>query len=268
MYLHHFGLKHSPLGKDIRQVVPHQAYERLKQRLDNLLQTKGIGLITGAAGTGKTTAVRNWCASLNMHTHQFFYQSDNHFRAFDIYSQLSDALGLEKCHRYSLLWRLLKKELLSLQDNKQITPIWILDEAHHLPNNFLRELPAFLNFSFDTRDVLIIILIGTSEINATINRPAYSALTSRMLFHEQWQALNEFETFKKFIIDAFAQAGTHEMIISNTGLQLIHLSTKGRLRYVHKVLSQSLQRAAKENLNHLPDEIIEQTIEELKSLAG
>src|SRR5579863_7626765 len=169
-YLQHFGLKHDPLGKNIRSTVQSQQSTQLKQKLDWLLQSRGIGLITGDAGTGKTTALREWVNSLNPMTHHVIYQSDNHFQAFDIYSQFAESLGLEKYARYSTLWRALKRELLNLMDNKQLSPIWILDEAHLVPHNFLIELPAFLNFSFDSREIMTIILIGQPSLKAALKK--------------------------------------------------------------------------------------------------
>ena len=266
MYLQQFGLKFDPLGKSISNLVSHAQHDKLSTQLNNLLHTKGVGLITGEAGTGKTTALRGWCKALNPMTHRVFYQSDNHFRAFDIYCQLADSLGLDTYHRYCQLWRVLKTELLNLYDNKQITPLWILDEAHQLPANFLSELPAFLNFSFDTRDIMIIILVGTPKIKALINRSAYSALTSRMLFHMHWEALDDFDGFSQFIVTAFQNAGKQETIISNSGMQLIHMASKGRLRYAHRIITQSLQLASAQNINHLPDDIIESAVNDLQSL--
>lgn len=267
MYLHHFGLKFDPLGKAIKQAVHHQQYDKLTNKLNGLLQTKGIGLITGESGVGKTTALRQWCSTLNQLTHKVIYQADNHFRPFDIYCQLADSLGLEKHHRYCQLWRLLKAELLALHDNKQITPVWILDEADQLPLNFLMELPSFLNFSFDTRDVLIIILSGAPKLKSIIGRSAYSALSSRIFFNFHWQALDDFESFSKFIAVAFQNTGKQEVIISRSGLQLIHMASKGKLRYAHKLITQCLQAAATQNMNHIPDEIIQSVIDELTTLA-
>ena len=264
MYLQHFGLMHDPLGKNIRQTVADEQYGVLANKLNWLLQTKGIGLVTGDAGTGKTTALRKWTEALNPMIYKIIYQSDNHFRAFDIYCQLADNLGLERYHRYCKLWRVLKQELLSLHDDKQLTPIWILDEAHLLPINFLTQLPSFLNFNFDTRDVMIIILIGLPQLSAVLKRSVYSALKSRILFDFYWQPLDDFASFRKFVISAFRQAGKEEVIISDSGLKLIHLASTGRLRDTHKIITQSLQLATEAKLNHLPDNLIESAVANLK----
>lgn len=264
-YLQHFGLKHDPLGKNIHNVVHSHQEEKLVQQLNWLLQTKGVALITGDAGTGKTTVLREWTSTLNPMTHYVIYQSDNHFKAFDIYSQLADNLGLEKYSRYSTLWRALKQELLHLIDHKQLAPIWILDEAHLIPVNFLAELPAFLNFSFDNREVITIILVGLPTLQATLKKSIYSALHSRTLFQFNWQSIDDSNKFREFITEAFKNAGIHDAIISHSGMELIYMASKGRLRYAHRILTQAFQKAAKENCKHLPDEIIQQTIEVLVS---
>ena len=265
MYLQHFGLKFDPLGKASKNHVSHEQYTPLKNKLDQLILNKGIGLITGQPGSGKTTAVRQWVSSLNPLSYEVIYQSDNHFRAFDIYCRLADSLGMEKYHRYSKLWCLLKEEILRRFDEKNIGLVWILDEAHALPNNFLRELPAFLNFSFDSRDVLSIIMIADQSINGTINRSAYAALTSRMLFNYHWQVLNV-DDFETFIIEAFKNAGKEEAILSKTGIRILHMASKGVLRNANKTITLALQIAMSKNLNHLSDECLEESIENLKNL--
>lgn len=261
-YLQHFGLKHDPLGKGIKAAIPSTQQEQLTQKLNWLLQTKGVGVITGEAGTGKTTALREWTQALNPMTHQVMYQSDNHFRAFDIYSQLADQLGLEKFARYSTLWRALKRELLNLIDNKQLSPIWVIDEAHCAPTNFLTELPAFLNFSFDSRDIMTIILVGLPPLQANLRKSIHSALLSRTLFQFTWTAIDDAAQFRDVVTQAFKLAGLNDIILSQSGMQLIYAASKGRLRYAHRILTASLQMAAQNSYNHLPDDLIESVIQD------
>jgi len=267
-YLQHFGLTHDPLGKSSSQPIDNAQYGLLKPRLDWLLQTKGIGLITGEAGVGKTSALRQWTQQLNPLSYKIIYQSDNHFQPFDVYCQLADTLGLERQHRYSQVWRRLKKELLSLYDDKKVTPIWILDEAQQLRPQFLQELPAFLNCSFDSRDIMLIILSGNANLHSMIRRIAYTALASRLQFHFQFKPLETFEEFSQFLTAALEQAGCHQTILSQSAMKLMHMASKGHLRHAHRLLTCCLQLATEQNSNHLPDDIIESAISQLRSTTG
>ncbi len=264
-YLQHFGLKHDPLGKTSTEHLDNEQYRLLKPRLDWLLQTKGIGLITGAAGVGKTTGLRHWTKQLNPLAYKVIYQSDNHFQPFDVYCQFAEMIGLERQHRYSQLWRMLKKELLSLYDDKKITPIWILDEAQHLKPQFLQELPAFLNLNFDTRDIMLIILSGNASLHTMIRRVTFAALASRIQFHFHFKPIETFEIFSQLLVRAFEQAGCHQTILSHSAMKLIHMASKGHLRYAHRLLTCCLQLATEENKNHLPDDIVEKAITLLRS---
>lgn len=264
MYLQHFGLSAAPLGKQAKYIQQPQ-YQPLKQHCDWLLQTKGIGVIYGEAGTGKTAAIRQWQTTLNPHQYRLIYQADNHFPAFDIYSQLAYQLGLETKHRYSLLWRELKQDILQLYDDKHIQLIWVLDEAQQLPHKFLTDLPAFLNFAFDTRDILTIMLIGLPALDTTLNKKVYSALSSRVAFRYHWQSIETLEQFKACVRLAFEQAGKHEMLISDSGFNLLHMACQGRLRQAHTIINRCLQLACQQALNHIPDEVIETAINSIKN---
>ena len=59
MYLQHFGLRHPPLGKDIPEPWDDGALDQLTQRFAWLLQSPGLGLLTGEPGVGKTAALRS-----------------------------------------------------------------------------------------------------------------------------------------------------------------------------------------------------------------
>jgi type II secretory pathway predicted ATPase ExeA len=265
MYLQQFGLKHDPLGKPNENLVDQAQYKALTTQLNWLLESRGVGIITGDVGVGKTTSIKRWSDSLNPHTHKVIYQADNHFKAFDIYRQLAESLGIEGHHRYSRLWRNLKEELLHRYETKKLNTVWILDECQLLPRNFFAELPAFLNFNFDSQNVITIILMGNEHLSVMVKRNIYAAMASRVAFHYRWKPMENFESFAAFILQAFENAGCSQNIMSETGLKLVHIATKGHLRYARRLITRCLQMGAQQNLNHIPDEIIKAAIEDLQS---
>ena len=70
MYLQHFGLRHPPLGKESTELWDDGAMVQFSERFAWLLQSPGIGLITGEPGVGKTAALRQITRHINPHRHQ------------------------------------------------------------------------------------------------------------------------------------------------------------------------------------------------------
>jgi MSHA biogenesis protein MshM len=105
----------------------------LRQRLQNIfneeLQSPGIGLLTGEPGVGKTVVLRSLTHPLNPHRYQVLYQSETDFARVDIYRGLARALGIEPSYRRAQLWRDIKESVHEMVDSKQLTPLWIIDEA-------------------------------------------------------------------------------------------------------------------------------------------
>ena len=85
MDLQHFGLRHSPLGKEAAELWDDGTLGQLAERFAWLLHSPGVGLITGEPGVGKTAALRQLTRGLNPHRYQVIYQAETDFGRLDIY---------------------------------------------------------------------------------------------------------------------------------------------------------------------------------------
>ena len=97
MDLQHFGLRHSPLGKEAAELWDDGALGLLAERFAWLLHSPGVGLITGEPGVGKTAALRQLTRGLNPHRHLVIYQAETDFGRLDIYRGLARALAASWC---------------------------------------------------------------------------------------------------------------------------------------------------------------------------
>lgn len=127
MYRQHFGLRCAPLDKEATSLWDDGALAHLKERFDWLLQSPGIGLLTGEPGVGKTAALRHITRSLNPHRHQIIYTAESDFVRIDLYRSLARGLGLEPSYRRADLWRDIKQRICELVQNRQLQPVWIID---------------------------------------------------------------------------------------------------------------------------------------------
>jgi type II secretory pathway predicted ATPase ExeA len=263
MVLQHFGLKHYPLGKARAELWDDGFLARLNERFTWLLESPGVGLLTGEAGVGKTAALRQLTRALNPHRYQVLYLAETDFGRLDLYRSLALALGLEPVHRRAALWRDIKARIQELADGKRIVPLWIIDEAQNLPLEFFRDLPAFLNFAFDSRDLMVVWLLGHPPLAHTLERAPYAALASRIQVRLQLRPVTDRDRFKALIEHAFNQAGVQHTLLSDSGLELLRQASQGLPRQAGRLIKLAMQLAVPKGLNHLPDELIQQAIEEI-----
>lgn len=264
MYRKYFGLTHAPLGKESKQLWNNNQLAGLKQQFEWLLQSPGIGLLTAEPGLGKTAALRQITCGLNPHQYLIIYVSETSFGHLDFYRQLTVHFGLNQSYRRSQLWRDIKDYVENLYTQKNILPVLIIDEAQNLPPEFLKDFPSFLNFVFDSKDYMTVWLSGHPEFAKTIDRVNNAALASRIQARCILSPISNSEDFKQLLHHGFAQAGCTNTLLSDSGIDLLLMASKGNPRQAHQLIVTALRLATDKKISHLPDEIIINAIEILK----
>jgi MSHA biogenesis protein MshM len=264
MYRQHFGLTAAPLDKGTVELWDDGALAHLEERFLWLLQSPGLGLLTGEPGVGKTAALRRLTSTLNPHRYEVIYLAETDFGRTDLYRSLALALGLEPVYRRAQLWRDLKARILHQVDGKNRLPIWIIDEAQNLPIEFFKDFPAFLNFAFDSRDLMTVWLVGHPVLAQLLNRAPYTALAGRLQVRVQLKPVIERDRFAQLILYALKTAGCQHTLLSDSGLEILRQASQGLPRQAGRILRAAMQRAVPKGLNHLPDDLLQATIEELR----
>ena len=158
-YTARYGLEFNPFLKNSKEVfVDTQEQQETLYRLDYLASTKGFGLLTGAAGRGKTTAIRNWATTLNPSLYKVVYSSLSTLTVSDFYRNLALELGAQPAFRKADNFRLIQEEICRLAIEKRKTPVIIIDEANYINNAVLNDLKILFNFEMDSRDRAVILL--------------------------------------------------------------------------------------------------------------
>ena len=202
--------------------------------------------------------------NLNPHRYQVLYLAETDFGRVDIYRCLAESMGLKPAFRRSTLWRDIKAHILEMVDARQRMPVWILDEAQNLPPEFFRDFPAFLNFAFDSRDLLTVWLVGHPQLAHTLERTAYAALAGRIQARVQLFPAFERERFRDLIDHALRAAGCKHNLLADSGLEILRQTSKGIPRHAGRILRHAMQLAVTKKLNHLPDDLLQAAIEELR----
>ena len=96
MYLRHFALTRLPFETPAHtdELFESNARREAEARLHHLIELKGIGLMTGEVGSGKTTVCRQVAANLHPGLHRVGYVSLTTGNVLDMYKAIAWELGL------------------------------------------------------------------------------------------------------------------------------------------------------------------------------
>ena len=89
MYRKHFALTRHPFDKDLAadDLLESASLAELAARLGHLVDMRGIGLVTGDSGSGKTTTCRRLVAGLHTGLHRVLCVSMTTGNVMDLYNR-------------------------------------------------------------------------------------------------------------------------------------------------------------------------------------
>lgn len=262
-YIVKFGLEYNPFIKNnsANIKVEFMNYKQLLFRLRHLEETKGIGLITGEPGLGKTTALRFWANELNPNIYKVIYIAHSTITIYEFYKQLCDELKIEVYYSKRKNLLNIQKEFLRLYIEKRITPVIILDEANCLSSEILNDLKILFNFDMDSKEPYILLLIGQSVLRNTLNYKANEALKQRISMQYNFEQLTKEES-ENYIMTKLKIAGLNNNIITKEGLNIIIGTSNGIPRNINNIMSNALLLLENKKADIIDDNIAMEACDE------
>ncbi|CAM4413246.1 ATP-binding protein [Paenibacillus alkaliterrae] len=143
-----FGLKDMPFTREIdaKNCYASNAYQEALARLEFAVQHRHACMVTGEAGTGKTTAVRSLLRGLETTRYRYEYICDSGLSPKLFYREVLDRFGVSPAIRSTEAKRQYQALMLNLYEQDKKIPIIVLDEAHRFSEGMLQELRFLLNY--------------------------------------------------------------------------------------------------------------------------
>ncbi len=270
MYRKRFGLTGHPMPKDAQgktffEQTPN--YERLTRAFQQLLDEPGLALLTGEPGVGKTAALRNLCKALPKPDYLVVYQCDTAVAPLDLYRSLAVELGVRPSHRRALLWTDIKKALVHMVDERGTAPVVVIDEAHLLSDQFLLDLGGFLNFAFDSRDLLNLWLMGQTSLRRHLQMQQHLALAMRVAAQVHFEPLIDRDTFATVIAGCLEAVGGKSKLLGDPALELLFRSSRGVFRVAARLLRTALRLAHERDQAFVDEHVMEQAVDQMFVMA-
>ncbi len=178
----YWGLSGNVFDKSIKthDLYQSKGFKELTSRLDYMKQNRGIMLITGEPGTGKTTTLRAFVNSLSELSFKTFYVQLSTINVLDFYRQLNFKLCGQSFHLKSQLYTSIQKNITELASQRKKLPVIIFDEAHLLKNENFIELQLLMNFNMDSIDLSLIIIAGQPHLYDRLSMPMMRSFFQRI----------------------------------------------------------------------------------------
>lgn len=265
-----FSLTRYPLPKNAQGKTffdKGKGYARLRRGFQQTVEDRTVGLLSGDPGVGKTTAMRNLIDELPRPDYQVIYLCNTSGSPLDLYRAIAEEVGVRPSHRRGQLWTDIKKTIVHLVDERGVVPVIVIDEAQRLSDSFLSDLAGFLNFAFDSRDLMTLWLVGLSPLVRRLHQQQHDALRTRIAVELRLEALDR-QTFGATIEHAFKTAGATQSVLSDPAVELLFRSSRGVLRVASKILRVAIRVAHDKNKAFLDEHALETAFSELGGVAS
>jgi type II secretory pathway predicted ATPase ExeA len=264
MFKQFFGLKYNPFTKEIppEHLFSSAYLKELDSRLKYLQEVRGIGLLAGESGAGKSAALGRYAANLNPALFKVCYFALSTVTVLEFYQGLAMTLGEEPKHKKVALFHQIQQAIYSLYYDRRITPVIILDEIQLASNKVLEDLRLLFNFQMDSKNPFVLILSGQPLIRNKLALNVNNPLRQRLAVHYFLHGLKE-EELPFYCQSRFKLAGLSEEIITPAAYGAIHSITNGLPRLVNNLITACLLCACAKRQKQIDEEVVYQAQQEL-----
>jgi general secretion pathway protein A len=228
---------------------------------------KGLIVVTGEVGTGKTTILR-WMMQRLDRTVLVAYIFNPRLSVTEFYQHLASLLDVQNWETKPDLLVSLGQALES-RHSRGLRTVLIVDEAQGLSTAVLEEIRLLSNFESDTAKQLQIVLSGQPELRNVLNNPDLRQLKQRVALRCMIEILPNVEETDRYITSRLLLSGAARTdIFSREAIDYIYRCTEGIPRNINNLCDNALLAGYAAGEITIGRSIVEEVAESFDMLPG
>ena len=268
MYENFYGLRERPfdLTPNPRFIYLSECHlEALSVVHYGIVGRKGITLVVGEAGTGKTTVIRTALEAIAQPTARCVYLSNPTLTRAEFYEFLAASFGLTLEAAGSKARFLLEFEGLLLQRSKvkDLTAL-VIDEAQSLSLELMEEVRLLANLETLTDKLLPVVMAGQPELADVLDRPELRQLKQRVALRADLAPLR-LQQVAAYIAGRIRKAGGDPVtVFTKDAVVLIHNKSAGIPRTISVVCDNAMLAGYAAGVKPIGPDIIEEVSQDFR----
>lgn len=262
MYTEFFGLTTLPfeLSPDPKYLLMTASHKEALANLQyGISARKSLTLITGEAGTGKTTIVHAALSSPACRNARIVHLSNSMLTREEFVQFLATSFELSKeaAASKTVLLRELEDEL-KKRRAAGITTALVIDEAQCLERELLEEIRLLSNIETPTEKLLPLILVGQPEFAERLNLVSLRQLKQRVALRCQLSTLTAAETAAYIAGRIRISGGEASIMFTRDAVAEVHRLSGGVPRTISVICDNALVNAYALGVKPVTAEIVRQ----------
>ena len=244
-YLSAWGLSGLPFDKDLDDKdlwLPPSKATLVDAVLEALLARQCV-LLTGEPGTGKTCLTRAVRHRTSQAALRLTYCQNATLGRRDFYRHLCLALGLPPSASAAGLFYSISSHVKDL-DKESLHPVFVLDEAHLLHQDTLDHLHILLNYEWDQKPLLSLLLMGLPDLQDRLSLRRNRSLLSRIHTRLTIGPLLPEDT-AAYVRMRLLRCGCDRELFTSDALAFLHEASQGQMRDIDRLATGALRLAAR-----------------------
>ncbi len=260
-YLGHFHLREAPFSKEIGDAdlwLPTSKTALVDELCEALEQRTSVVLV-GEPGVGKTCVLRAIRQRLPTAGFRLTYCHNATLGRRDFYRQLCLALGLKPSATAAAVFYAVTLHIEQL-GQERLHPVFLLDESHLLQQDVLDHLHILLNYQWDSKSLLSLVLVGLPELEHRLglrhNRSLYSRVHTRLRIEQLTP-----EDTAEYLRVRLARAGCDRELFASDAAAMLHEAASGSLREVDRLATAALREAARKKRKLVERDVLARVVD-------